>query len=103
MCRLGGTEGRPSAAPSQEAVAENCRAGRDQAVDEGANAGRGEVLQRRKPDAARMAVGREIDGVDEMQLADGAAALAAGDRGDLCARRNVAFVSLDKVVKERSI
>jgi hypothetical protein len=50
-----------------------------------------------------MAVGREIDGVDEMQLADGAAALAAGDRGDLCARRNVAFVSLDKVVKERSI
>ena len=66
-------------------------------------AANGEVLQRRKPDAARMAVGREIDGVDEMQLADGAAALAAGDRGDLCARRNVAFVSLDKVVKERSI
>ena len=60
-------------------------------------------MQRREADAARMAVGREFDRADEMQFADGAAALAAGDRIGLGAIGDVAFVDLDEVFEKRPI
>ena len=50
-----------------------------------------------------MAVGREFDRADEMQLADGAAALAAGDRIGLGAIRDVALVDFDEVFEQRTI
>ena len=40
---------------------------------------------------------------DEMQLADGAAALAAGDRVGLGAVRDVALVDFDEVFEKRPI
>lgn len=50
-----------------------------------------------------MAIGREFDRSDEMQLADGAAALAAGDRVGLGAIGDVALVDFDEVFEKRSI
>ena len=88
---------------SRESVAEDRRAGRDRAGDEGADAGRGEILQRRKADSPGMAFRRELDRADKMQLSDGAAALAAGDRVGFGAIGDVAFVDFDDVFQEASV
>jgi hypothetical protein len=88
---------------SREAVAEDGGASFNGAGDEGADAGRGEVGKRREADAARMAFWREFDSADEMQFADGAAALTAGDRIALRAIRDIAFVDLDEVFEKRPI
>ena len=50
-----------------------------------------------------MALGRKFDSADEMQLADGAAALAAGDRVGLGAIGYVAFVDLYEVFEKGPI
>jgi hypothetical protein len=87
----------------REAIAEQSRASFNGAGDEGTDAGRGEVGKRREADAARMAFWREFDGSDEMQFADGAAALTASDGIALRAIRDIAFVDLDEVFEsERS-
>ena len=88
---------------SREAVAEDGGAGFNGAGDEGADADRGKVGKRREADAARMTFWREFDGADEMQFADGAAALTASDRIALRAIRDIAFVDLDKVFEKRPI
>ena len=86
-----------------EAVAEDGSAFFNSAGDEAFDAGRREVLQRRETDAARMAIGREFDRADEMQLADGAAALAAGYRVVFGAVGDVALVDFDEILEKRSI
>ncbi len=50
-----------------------------------------------------MSVGREFDGADEMQFADLAAALAAGDWIGLGAVGDIAFVDLDEVFEQRPV
>lgn len=58
----------------RKAVAEHGGAGIDFAFDEATDAGCGEIVDRLQADAARIAVWRELDGANDMDLADGAAA-----------------------------
>lgn len=59
--------------------------------------------ERREANASRQSVGREFDRADDVELADLAAALAAGDWIGLGAIGNVALVDLDEIFEERSV
>ncbi len=50
-----------------------------------------------------MAFGRKLDRADDMQFADGAAALAAGDGIVLGAIGDVAFIDFDDVFQKVSV
>ena len=61
------------------------------------------VRKRREANATRMTVGRKLDGADEMELAEAAAALAAGDWIVFGAIGDVALVDLDKIFQQASV
>ncbi len=87
----------------REAVTEDGGASLSSAGDEGADTGCGKVFQRREADTARLTFGRKLDCADDVQFANRAAALAAGDRVGFGAVGDIAFVDLDDVFQDASV
>ena len=66
-------------------------------------AARGEILDRRQSDAARLALGRQLDRAGDTHLADRAAALPARGRLLRCTQRQRGLIDLDQVLKQTAI
>ena len=66
-------------------------------------AARGEIPDRRQPDAARLALGRQFDSASDAHLALRAAALPAGGRVLLRAQRQRGLIDFDQVLKQAAI
>ena len=92
--------GRSAIAP---AIGDHPRARRRGPGDEGMKAARGEIPDRRQPDAARLALGRQFDRASDAHLALRAAALPTGGRLLLRAQRQRGLIDFDQVLKQAAI
>lgn len=86
-----------------EAVADDGRASFYGVGDEAADPGAREIGEWRKADAARKTFGRKFDRADDVDFADRASSLAAGNRVVLRPVRDVAFVDLDEGGEQRAV
>ena len=91
------------AAIAAPAIGDHPRARRRGPGDEGMKAARGEIPDRRQPDAARLALGRQFDRAGDAHLALRAAALPAGGRLLLRAQRQRGLIDFDQVLKQAAI
>ena len=82
------------------AVGDHPRARRGDAGDEGLETGRGEILERCEPDAARLSLGRQLHLAGDQHLADRTAPLTARRRIVLGLERDLGLVGLDQVLEQ---